>query len=166
MDLEKCIGCRACEIACSAFHAVPKYSVIRPATSRIRLVADPLNNEYVPVRSTDYAKAECDGRRVYVISKKEYSECIFCGTICPARDLFKEPGSGLPLICDLCKEDQELEEPLCVQACQVGALTYQEKEEEPEQEEKRDEVEMGLKYLLDKHGFKKMADTFIRLANK
>ncbi|MDH3884262.1 MAG: 4Fe-4S binding protein, partial [Desulfobacterales bacterium] len=24
VDLDKCIGCRACEIACSAFHATPK----------------------------------------------------------------------------------------------------------------------------------------------
>jgi len=25
VDLDKCIGCRACELACSAFHAKPRW---------------------------------------------------------------------------------------------------------------------------------------------
>ena len=65
VNLDKCNGCRACEMACSAFHAEPKYSSINPARSRIRVVSDPLNDEYVPIRATDYTKAGCDGRRVY-----------------------------------------------------------------------------------------------------
>ena len=31
VDVDKCTGCRACEMACSAFHAVPKYSSINPS---------------------------------------------------------------------------------------------------------------------------------------
>jgi benzoyl-CoA reductase subunit BamC len=53
VDLDKCIGCRACEVACSAFHANPKYSSINPARSRIRMVIDELNDVYVPVRAGD-----------------------------------------------------------------------------------------------------------------
>jgi NAD-dependent dihydropyrimidine dehydrogenase PreA subunit len=30
VNLDKCNGCRACEMACSAFHAEPKYSSINP----------------------------------------------------------------------------------------------------------------------------------------
>ncbi len=26
VDTQKCVGCRACEIVCSGFHAIPKYS--------------------------------------------------------------------------------------------------------------------------------------------
>ena len=35
VDLSKCNGCRACEKACAAFHAIPKYSSFNPARSRI-----------------------------------------------------------------------------------------------------------------------------------
>ena len=62
IDLEKCTGCRACEMACSAFHARPRYSSINPARSRIRVVTDEVNDEYVPVRAGNLTRAECDGR--------------------------------------------------------------------------------------------------------
>jgi benzoyl-CoA reductase subunit BamC len=167
VNLDKCNGCRACELACSAFHAVPKYSSINPARSRIRVVMDLMNDEYVPIRATDYSKAACDGRRVYTINGKEYSECSFCGTVCPVRNLFKEPDSGLPLKCDMCEDDPPQEEPLCVQACALDALTYEEiDEEEVEEEVKTDEMETGLKSLVDKYGLQKIANTFARMSQK
>ena len=48
IDLDKCNGCRACEVICSAFHANPKYSSNNPARSRIRLIRDPLKDVYLP----------------------------------------------------------------------------------------------------------------------
>ena len=42
VDVDKCNGCRACEVICSAFHAAPKYSSNNPARSRIRVIRDPL----------------------------------------------------------------------------------------------------------------------------
>ncbi|KJS00818.1 MAG: (4Fe-4S)-binding protein [Peptococcaceae bacterium BRH_c4a] len=166
VNLDKCIGCRACEIACSAFHANPKYSSVNPARSRIRMVIDLLNDEYVPIRAADYTKAECDGRHVYTINEKEYSECSFCGSVCPARDLFKEPDSGLPLKCDMCEDDPPQKEPLCVQVCRVDALTYEEKEEEVEEEVKLGQMEIGLESLVGKYGLQKIVDTVARMSNK
>jgi len=166
VNLDKCIGCRACEVACSAFHAKPKYSSVNPARSRIRVVMDVLKDEYVPIRAGDYSKAECDGRHVYKINEKEYSECSFCGTVCPARDLFKEPDSGLPLKCDMCEDDPPQKEPLCVQVCRVDALTYEEREEEVEEEVKLGEMEIGLKSLVDKHGLQKIMHTVARMSQK
>lgn len=166
VNLDKCIGCRACEVACSAFHAKPKYSSINPARSRIRVVIDELNDEYVPIRAGDYTKAECDGRHVYTINGKEYSECSFCGASCPARDLFKEPDSGLPLRCDMCEDDPPVQEPLCVQVCRVGALTYEEYEDEVKEEVKLGEMELGLQSLVDKYGLQKLVHTFARMAQK
>ena len=164
VDLDKCNGCRACEIACAAFHAKPRYSSFNPARSRIRMVIDERNDEWVAIRSTDYTKSGCDGRRVYTINGKEYSECSFCGSICPTRDLFKEPDSGLPLICDMCEDEKE---PLCVQICSRGALTYEEKEVEVEAEVvKPAEMEIGLQSLVEKYGLQKLADTFARMSPK
>lgn len=166
VNLDKCNGCRACEIACSAFHARPKYSSVNPARSRIRVVVDLLNDEYVPIRACDYTKAGCDGRRVYTINGKEYSECSFCGSVCPTRDLFKEPDSGLPLKCDMCEDDPPPKEPMCVQACQLGALAYEEREEEAGEEPKPDELETGLQSLVDRYGIQKLADSFLRIIQK
>ena len=166
VDLDKCNGCRACELGCSAFHAEPKYSSANPARSRIRVVMDLLNDEYVPIRSTDYTKAGCDGRRVYSIRGKEYSQCSFCGSVCPTRDLFKEPDSGLPLVCDSCGDDPPQNLPLCVQMCAADALTYEEREEEVEEEPRMEEIETGLKSMVDRHGLQKVIDTFARMAKK
>jgi benzoyl-CoA reductase subunit BamC len=166
VDLDKCIGCRACEVACSAFHAAPKYSSINPARSRIRVVKDELSDVYVPIRAGDYTPAECTGRHTYTINEKKYRECSFCGVSCPSRDYFKEPDSGLPLKCDMCEDDPPLEEPMCVQVCRCDALTYEEREEEgvEEEEVEREDMEIGLESLIHKHGLKKVMDTVARMS--
>ena len=165
VNLDKCNGCRACELGCSAFHAEPKYSSVNPARSRIRVVSDVLNDEYGPIRSTAYNRGECDGRRIYSIKGKEYSECSFCGSVCPARDLFKEPDSGLPLVCDMCGDDPPNNLPVCVQMCAAGALTYEETEGEKE-ETRAEEIETGLESMVDKYGLQKVIDTIARMAKK
>ena len=164
VDLDKCIGCRACEIACSAFHATPKYSSTNPARSRIRVVIDELNDCYVPIRAGDYTQAECTGRHTYTIEGKQYRQCSFCGVSCPSRDLFKEPDSGLPLKCDMCENDPPLEEPMCVQVCPHDALTYEETETEGEKVVAREEMEIGLETLAKKYGMKKVMDTLARMS--
>ncbi len=165
VDLDKCIGCRACEMACSGFHAVPKYSSTNPARSRIRVVVDDRNDVYVPIRAGDYTPAECTGRNAYTINGKGYRGCSFCGVSCPARDLFKEPDSGLPLKCDMCESVPPLPEPMCVQVCRVDALTYVEWEEEVTEEEVNwDEVGIGLESLINKHGISKVVDRVAQMS--
>jgi len=164
VDVDKCTGCRACELACSAFHAVPKYSSINPARARIRVIIDELRDVYVPVRAGDYTQAECNGRHTYIINGKEYEECAFCRASCPSRDIFKEPNSGLPLKCDMCESDPPLSEPLCVQVCKPDALTYEEREEGVEEEEEREELKIGLEALANKYGLQKITDTVARMS--
>jgi len=144
---------------------VPKYSILNPARSRIHVVIDELRDVFVPIRAGEYTQAECNGRNIYIIEGKEYSECSFCGASCPSRDLFKEPDSGLPLKCDMCEDEPPLEKPMCVQACVFEALTYVERqEEEKKEEEKPGETEIGLETLVKKYGLKTVQDTLARLA--
>ena len=165
VDVDKCTGCRSCEMACSAFHAVPKYSSLNPAKARIRVIMDEARDIYVPIRAGEYTQAECTGRNLYTINGKEYSECCFCPSSCPSRDYFKEPDSGLPLKCDMCEDEPPLALPMCVQACQQEALTYIEREEEVKKEEvKLEEMEIVFEELVRKHGKKKVMDTFARLS--
>jgi benzoyl-CoA reductase subunit BamC len=166
IDVDKCNGCRACEAICSAFHASPKYSSTNPERSRIRVLYDPLKDVYVPVMAGEYTEAECAGRDAYTIDGKVYDECAFCRASCPSRDLFKEPDSGLPLKCDTCEDDPPLDEPMCVQWCLSDALTYEERDEEGEEEEKPGEMEIGLKSLANKYGMDKLIDTLARMSSK
>jgi len=160
VDVDKCHGCRACEVACSAFHASPKYSGNNPARSRIQIIRHPLKDMYIPVYAGEYTPAECMGRDKYTINGKEYEECAFCRASCPSRDLFKEPDSGLPVKCDMCEGE---EEPLCVKWCTADALTYEEREEEGEEEASLEELETGLECLADKFGVDKIQDTLTRM---
>jgi benzoyl-CoA reductase subunit BamC len=166
IDVDKCNGCRACEVICSAFHATPKYSSNNPARSRIRLIREPIRDVYLPVYAGEHAVAECMGRDKYVIDGKEYDECDFCRSACPSRDAFKEPDSGLPLKCDMCESDPPLEKPMCVQWCLNDALIYEEREEEVEEEAAPEEVEIGLEALASKHGLQKIIDAVARMSNK
>lgn len=163
IDVDKCNGCRACEVVCSAFHAAPKYGSNNPSRARIRVIHEPLKNIYVPVYAGEYTAAECMGRDKYVIDGKEYDECGFCRASCPSRDAFKEPDSGLPLKCDMCESDPPLDEPLCVQWCLNDALVLEEREEEVLEENDLDDVELAVESLIDKHGFDKVMDTLARI---
>ncbi len=164
INVDKCIGCMACEVICSAFHASPKYSSNNPARSRIRVIRDPFRDVYVPVYAGEYAVAECAGRDKYTIDGKEYDECAFCRASCASRDLFKEPDSGLPLKCDMCESDPSLEKPMCVQWCLNDALIYEVREEETEEEEKPVELETGLESLADKYGLDKITEIITRMS--
>jgi benzoyl-CoA reductase subunit BamC len=162
IDVDKCNGCRACEVICSSFHASPKYSSNNPARSRIRVIHEPLKDVYVPVYAGEYAVAECAGRDKYIIDGKEYDECAFCRASCPSRDLFREPDSGLPLKCDMCEGE---EEPLCVKWCLVDALTYEEREAVIEAASAGPgEIETGLEALVNKHGLEKVMDMVAQLS--
>ena len=164
IDVDKCNGCRACEVVCSGFHATPRYSSYNPVRSRIRVIHEPLKDIYIPVYAGEYTPAECMGRDKYVIDGKEYDECAFCRASCPSRDLFKEPDSGLPLKCDMCESDPPQPEPLCVKVCLSDALTIEEREEEAEEEETLEEMEIGLEAFAKKYGLQKIMDTVARMS--
>ena len=131
IDADKCSGCRACEVICSAFHSEPQYDIVNPQRSRIRVFRDEPNDLYVPILAGAYTDVECNGHMATIIKGKEYGECSFCRQSCPSRDLFKEPDSGLPVKCDMCGEPMP-ELPMCVKWCLADALVYVEREEDEE----------------------------------
>jgi benzoyl-CoA reductase subunit BamC len=131
IDVDKCNGCRACEVICSAFHAETKYSIVNPKRSRIRVFRDVENDLYFPILAGQYTDAECNSRHTIVVKGKEYEECSFCRASCPSRDLFKEPDAqDVSLECDMCGDPPPQEGPLCVKWCLDKALTYVERKVE------------------------------------
>jgi benzoyl-CoA reductase subunit BamC len=166
VDADRCNGCRGCEIACSAYHAEPKFSSINPARSRIRVLTHRLKNIWLPVFAGEYTPTECAGRDVYTIDGKEYDECAFCRAACPSRDWFKEPDTGLPMRCDMCEGE---EEPWCVKWCLPDVLVYEEREEWVEEEtleQQQEQLDAGLESLADKYGLQKLKNAMDRLTIK
>jgi benzoyl-CoA reductase subunit BamC len=160
-----CNGCRTCEIMCSAFHSKPQYNIINTARSRIQIIRDPLKNVWLPVFAGEYTGAECSGRVKYKIDNKTYEECAFCRAVCPSRGRFMEPDTGLPLRCDMCESDPSAEIPVCVDWCLRDVLTYEEKVVEVEgEEDKPDELKVGLTALADRFGLHEISDAVVRMA--
>lgn len=164
IDADKCNGCRACEAVCSAFHAEPKFGIANPERARIKVHFDHLRNLFVPVFAGPYTASECMGRDKYIIDEKEYDECLFCRASCPSRDTFKEPDSSLPLRCDMCESEPPLDKPRCVEVCLVDALIYEEREEEGEEEERLEDLDLGIESLIDRFGLDKVTESLTRIS--
>lgn len=115
IDFGKCTGCRNCEVACSLSHLE---DITNPKRARIRVFLE--EDSFYPVLSGPFTDAECTSKALVTIGGKEYDECTICRASCPAKIIFKEPDTGIPLKCDMCGEPPD---PLCVKWCAGGALT-------------------------------------------
>ena len=122
-----CSGCRACEVACVAWHD----GRFGTATARIRVTKiEPLGVDDPHVcRLCRRAPcvAACPTGALY---QDETTEAIFlrpddctgcpaCVDACPFGMAALHPETGLALICDLCGGD-----PACVKRCATGAIVY------------------------------------------
>lgn len=115
VDFGKCTGCRHCETACSLSHLE---GIVNPNRARIKVIIE--GDHFYPVISGPFTDAECTSKANLVIAGREYDECTICRASCPAKPIFKEPETGIPLKCDMCGEPPD---PNCVKWCASGALT-------------------------------------------
>ncbi len=119
IDIDKCSGCRFCEVACSLFHT----GTVNPQRSRIRVFRE--GYLFLPLIAGPYTEAACTLKQVAVVGGQELDACIFCRASCPDKPIFKEPDVDIPLKCDFCGEPPD---PQCVRVCPSGALTLVEEE--------------------------------------
>jgi len=126
IDAARCTACRACELACS----FSKEGFFSPSLSRIRIVQTQLG-VHLPAVCGHCIDAPCipacptgavyrEGRVAMVRIKAD--DCIACGQCsqaCPYGAVALSPGTGVALVCDLCKGL-----PACVENCLHGALQF------------------------------------------
>ena len=127
IDLEKCVGCRTCEMVCSAKHE----GVINPFQSRIKTVTLDREWEGVPTVCVQCEEAQCQAIcPVNAISRDEtlgrvvidYDKCIgcrMCVAACPFGVINFDSIGKRVIKCDLCDG-----EPECVKFCFYKALQY------------------------------------------
>ncbi len=134
VDIEKCTGCRSCEAACTLKH----YGNVNPIRSRVKVIRLEKRGEYhnyVPMVCQQCGTPLCleacpvnamsreEKTGAIVVSEQTCVGCRVCSVACPIGGVSLDPVTDTALKCDLCDG-----EPECVKVCDLGALTFVEKE--------------------------------------
>jgi anaerobic carbon-monoxide dehydrogenase iron sulfur subunit len=124
-DVRTCVGCRMCEVACSAHH----FGAVSPGLARIRVAKLEEVGIDLAVVCLSCAEKPCldcptgalslGAHGVIFLDAGLCNACETCVGACPigAIGFFQ----GQPLLCDLCAGD-----PACVRICPSQALSYRE----------------------------------------
>jgi anaerobic carbon-monoxide dehydrogenase iron sulfur subunit len=135
VDVEKCVGCRICEMACSLHNS----GECNPSRARIFVVRseddgalttvpvlcqqceDPLCVAMCPATALSRSAAT----HAVVVDPDKCLGCRTCVEVCPFGGPSVDPRTGKSEKCDLCDGD-----PTCVKVCPESAVTFVSAEEE------------------------------------
>jgi len=140
IDIEKCLACKSCEIACAVAHSESKdlYDAIDESPRPQRRVTVEAAAEFgIPLQCRHCEAAPCveicptgaihrpDDDSPVVVDNDLCIGCKLCILICPLGVLQLDKKGKVALKCDLCIERlEEGQEPACVEACPTKALKY------------------------------------------
>jgi len=142
---ERCVGCKACELACAVEHSRSKvlFTAIseRPIPRR-RIYAEIAQSQKFPLTCRHCEEAPCisacipgamyrspQGVVNNVGGLQECIGCSLCLMVCPFGVIRQDQaldGKVIALKCDLCPDRQT---PACVESCPTKALVYMEAED-------------------------------------
>ncbi|MEW9124691.1 MAG: 4Fe-4S dicluster domain-containing protein, partial [Thermotaleaceae bacterium] len=168
-DPSKCIGCKACEVACFVVHNANNNvgytvgTVTTPIIPRLNVIRE--GDFTMPIQCRHCEDAPCANSctvgaikqkdNIIFIEEKACIGCKICLLACPfgAIDLLPQYDNGKPVVqltleedkkmgykCDLCKDS---EKPACIKACPKEALSLV----EPFKEQKSKKIKAGLSLL-------------------
>ena len=130
IDIEKCTGCKTCEVACS----LKNTGRVQPSRSRIKIVRYEKLGEYhnyLPMVCLQCTSPLClEACPTNAISKDEVTGamivdevscvgCRICNLACPIGGISIDPVSATAFKCEICDGDPE-----CVKYCDAEAITY------------------------------------------
>lgn len=155
VDLEKCAGCKTCEMACYFFKSKrfnPKKSSVRVAKIDRYGIDHPIMCRQCvnpPCISSCPTEALYKDGEVVKVEPEKCAGCRICIESCIIGAINFDSHRGLPVICDLCGGD-----PVCVKWCPTGALSLK---NGPQRKKIRGYTEKKAEPLLEKWGI--TADT-------
>jgi len=163
IDLDSCIRCHACEIACRQEHGLTyetKSRWCRVITVGPRSIQQELHMDFIPTICFQCDDPICayfcpvdaiskreDG--MVVIDEKACTGCKLCVYGCPYGSIFFDETKGITGKCNLCMSRiHHGIEPTCVQHCIGGALQYVTQEELKDITSGEHLLRMGLVYYV------------------
>ncbi|MEF8837674.1 MAG: 4Fe-4S dicluster domain-containing protein [Candidatus Bipolaricaulota bacterium] len=136
VDLKKCVGCKACVVACKAENEVPD-GVFRLTTYEVEKGSFPevdteLRHDQCRHCETAPCVSVCPTKASYTddegLVRIDYSKCIGCKACmvaCPYDARFINPEGGYADKCTYCiHRVKEGKEPACVNTCPTGARVF------------------------------------------
>ncbi len=132
VNVDRCSGCRQCEMICSFTHE----NAFGSSISRITVMKEDVFGLDLPIVcwhcSSCNAMENCptealernEGGLIFVNEEKCIG-CEICSKTCTIGAIKLHPKRSTPLICDQCGG-----KPLCVERCPTKALTYVEAEKQ------------------------------------
>ncbi len=125
IDINKCTGCRNCELACSATHT----KSFNPKRSRIQVLKNEDQNMVLPMVCLQCDVPLCEQacpngaiilnqRGALFVNSEVCIGCMNCVTACIYGGIEIDPITRKAIKCDLCGGD-----PACIKACDYKAIS-------------------------------------------
>ncbi|MEM0152729.1 MAG: 4Fe-4S dicluster domain-containing protein [Ignisphaera sp.] len=128
IDIAKCIGCHACEIACEETHG-KSYISVYEVTDFLTIPLKCMHCEKAPCIRVCPTRAMRRADGIVVVDDARCIGCTSCISVCP----FGAPELNMKGIiekCDQCRmRTMKGLLPACVAVCPTGALVFMEEEE-------------------------------------
>lgn len=139
IDIERCTGCRNCELACSVAHT----NTFNPRRSRIQILKDEVRNLLVPMVCLQCERPLCqeacpngaiilNEQGILYVDHSICVGCMNCVTACVYGGIGIDPTTKKAVKCNLCDGD-----PACIKACEYGAISLSTLEPEGLHERRR-----------------------------
>jgi len=139
VHLDKCMGCRSCQLACAVEHSKGKSlfaAVEETPVPRYRLYVEQGDGKKIPLTCRHREDAPClqacisgalyrDERGMVMQHDERCVGCWTCLMVCPFGVVGRQKEKRIAVKCDRCP-DREV--PACVGACPTHALVHAEEE--------------------------------------
>ncbi len=140
IDIEKCLGCKSCELECAVEHSNFKdllKTIKETPLPQSRVSVEALGDISMPMQCRHCEDAPCVAvcptkamkkmgvEEPVLVEDKLCIGCKLCVLVCPFGVLKMNKEGKVAIKCDLCIErTKKGEEPACVNACPTHAIQY------------------------------------------
>ncbi len=140
VNIEKCLACKSCELACALVHSKSKVleeAITESPPPQSMVTVEAAGESGIPMQCRHCADAPCisicptaamhrhEVNSPVLIDKDKCIGCRDCLIVCPFGVIDITRDGKAVVKCDLCIERTKAgENPQCVESCPTGALEY------------------------------------------